>query len=123
MQVTWTRPECEGDSFAAAGWLRTGVVAAVDADVYLRIVDRLKDMISVGGFKVYPSVIEARLYEHPAVKEAIVLGVPDPYLGETPKAFVTLEDGLDVSDDALAAWPNPQIGQHERVSEVEVRAE
>src|SRR3546814_6833427 len=63
-----------------------------------RIVDRLKDMISVGGFKVYPSVIEARLYEHPAVKEAIVLGVPDPYLGETPKAFVTLEDGFDVSE-------------------------
>src|SRR3546814_3829270 len=69
MQGYWNRPEADGDSFTADGWLRTGDVAAVDADGYIRIVDRLKDMISVGGFKVYPSVIEARLYEHPAVKE------------------------------------------------------
>src|SRR3546814_7365031 len=121
MQGYWNRPEADGDSFTADGWLRTGDVAAVDADGYIRIVDRLKDMISVGGFKVYPSVIEARLYEHPAVKEAIVLGVTDPYLGETPKAFVTLEDGFDVSAAALAAWLNPQIAKHKRVSAVEDR--
>ena len=78
-------------------------------------------MIAVGGFKVYPSVIEAHLYEHPAVKEAIVLGVPDAYRGEVPKAFVTLEEGFDVSGDALAAWLNSRLGKHERVSAVEVR--
>lgn len=123
MQGYWNRPEADKDSFTADGWLRTGDVATIDDEGYIRIVDRLKDMIAVGGFKVYPSVIEAHLYEHPAVKEAIVLGVPDPYRGESPKAFVTLEEGFDVSGEALAAWLNPKLGKHEQVSAVEIRAE
>ena len=121
MQGYWNRADADKDSFTADGWLRTGDVAAIDDDGYIRIVDRLKDMIAVGGFKVYPSVIEAHLHEHPAVKEAIVLGVPDAYRGEVPKAFVTLEEGYEVSGEALAAWLNPQLGKHERVSAVEVR--
>jgi long-chain acyl-CoA synthetase len=121
MQGYWNRPDADLDSFTADGWLRTGDVAVVEEGGYIRIVDRLKDMIAVGGFKVYPSVIEAHLYEHPAVKEAIVLGVPDAYRGEAPKAFVTLEEGYDVSGEALAAWLNPQLGKHERVKSVEVR--
>ena len=121
MQGYWNRADADKDSFTDDGWLRTGDVAVVEAGGYLRIVDRLKDMIAVGGFKVYPSVIEAHLYEHPAVKEAIVLGVPDAYRGEAPKAFVTLEEGFDVSGEALAAWLNPQLGKHERVNAVEVR--
>ena len=121
MQGYWNRADTDADSFTADGWLRTGDVATVDGEGYIRIVDRLKDMIAVGGFKVYPSVIEARLHEHPAVKEAIVLGVPDSYRGEVPKAFVTLEEGFQVSGEALAAWLNPQLGKHERVSAVEVR--
>ena len=121
MRGYWNRPGADQDSFTADGWLRTGDVATIDADGYIRIVDRLKDMIAVGGFKVYPSEIEHKLYQHPAVKEAIVLGVPDPYRGEHPKAFVTLEEGYDVSGDALAAWLNPQLGKHERVGAVEVR--
>jgi len=122
MQGYWNRPDADADSFTADGWLRTGDVATIDAQGYIRIVDRLKDMIAVGGFKVYPSVIEAHLHQHPAVKEAIVLGVPDAYRGEVPKAFVTLEDGFEVSGEALAAWLNPQLGKHERVSAVEVRS-
>ncbi|HMQ20323.1 MAG TPA: AMP-binding protein, partial [Sphingopyxis sp.] len=121
MQGYWNRPEADGDSFTADGWLRTGDVAEIDAEGYIRIVDRLKDMIAVGGFKVYPSVIEAHLYEHPAVKEAIVLGVPDPYRGESPKAFVTLEEGAAATGEELAAWLNAKLGKHERVSAVEVR--
>ena len=121
MRGYWNRPDADKDSFTADGWLRTGDVATIDADGYIRIVDRLKDMIAVGGFKVYPSEIEHKLYQHPAVKEAIVLGVPDAYRGEVPKAFVTLEDGYAASGDALAAWLNPQLGKHERVSAVEVR--
>ena len=121
MQGYWNRADADKDSFTADGWLRTGDVATIEADGYIRIVDRLKDMIAVGGFKVYPSVIEAHLHEHPAVKEAIVLGVPDSYRGEVPKAFVTLEEGFQVSGEALAAWLNPQLGKHERVSSVEVR--
>lgn len=121
MQGYWNRPDADKDSFTDDGWLRTGDVAVVEEGGYIRIVDRLKDMIAVGGFKVYPSVIEAHLHTHPAIKEAIVLGVPDAYRGEAPKAFVTLEDGFDVSGEALAAWLNPQLGKHERVKEVEVR--
>lgn len=121
MQGYWNQPGADADSFTADGWLRTGDVAVIDDDKYVRIVDRLKDMIAVGGFKVYPSVIEAHLYEHPAVKEAIVLGVPDAYRGEAPKAFVTLEEGITISGEALAAWLNPQLGKHERVAAVEVR--
>ena len=121
MQGYWNRPDADLDSFTADGWLRTGDVAVVEEGGYIRIVDRLKDMIAVGGFKVYPSVIEAHLHDHPAVKEAIVLGVPDAYRGEAPKAFVTLEDGFEVSGEALAAWLNPQLGKHERVKTVEVR--
>ncbi|WP_428632605.1 AMP-binding protein [Sphingopyxis sp.] len=121
MQGYWNRPDADEDSFTADGWLRTGDVAVVEDGGYIRIVDRLKDMIAVGGFKVYPSVIEAHLYEHPAIKEAIVLGVPDAYRGEAPKAFVTLEEGYEISGEALAAWVNPQLGKHERVNAVEVR--
>jgi long-chain acyl-CoA synthetase len=121
MQGYWSRPDADKDSFTADGWLRTGDVAVIEEGGYIRIVDRLKDMIAVGGFKVYPSVIEAHLYEHPAVKEAIVLGVPDAYRGEAPKAFVTLEEGFEVTGEALAAWLNPQLGKHERVIAVEVR--
>ena len=99
--------------------MRSGDVATIDEDGYIRIVDRLKDMISVAGFKVFPSQIEAVLYRNPVVKEAIVIGVPDDYHGEVPKAFVTLNDGAD--GGGLKEWLNPQLGKHERVREVEVR--
>jgi long-chain acyl-CoA synthetase len=105
----------------ADGYCRTGDVATVDPDGYYRIVDRLKDMIIVGGFKVFPSHVEAVLYTHAAVKEAIVVGVPDAYLGERPKAFVTLAAGASASGPDLAEWLNERIGKHERVVAVDVR--
>ena len=122
MRGYWQRPDADGDTFVG-GWLRTGDVATIDASGYIRIVDRLKDMIAVGGFKVFPSQIEAVLYRHPAVKEAIVIGIPDAYHGELPKAFVTLNDGEDATGEVLKSWLNPQLGKHERVAAVEVRAE
>lgn len=120
MRGYWNRPEADVDSFVD-GALRTGDVATIGTDGYIRIVDRLKDMISVGGFKVFPSQIEAVLYRHDAVKEAIVIGVPHAYQGESPKAFVTLNDDATISGGALRDWLNPQLGKHERVSAVEVR--
>ena len=120
MKGYWNRPEADAEVFQGE-WLRTGDVAQIDADGYIRIVDRLKDMIAVGGFKVFPSVVEAQLYKNPAVKEAIVIGVPDRYSGEKPKAFVTLQPGATETGDALMAWLNPQLGKHERVIAVEVR--
>jgi long-chain acyl-CoA synthetase len=119
----WKRGE-EGVFTTVAGEraLRTGDIATIDEEGYVRIVDRLKDMISVGGFKVFPSQVEAVLLTHPAVKEAIVIGVPDSYHGEMPKAFVTLFPGAAASGPELKAWLDDRVGKHERVIAVEVRA-
>jgi long-chain acyl-CoA synthetase len=125
MQGYWNQPEADGDSFVAndAGvWLRTGDVGVIDEDGYIRIVDRLKDMIAVGGFKVYPSTIEAILYKHPAVKEALVIGVADAYRGEQPRAYVAIDaDAPATNGIELTEWLNVQLGKHERVDAVMVR--
>jgi len=126
MQGYWNRPEAAADAFAeidGTRWLRTGDVAEIGSDGFVTIVDRIKDMIAVGGFKVFPSQVESILLDHPAVKEALVLGLPDAYLGEMPRAFVTLADGAVATGEELAAWLNARVGKHERVSGVEVRAE
>ena len=125
MQGYWNRPDADEGVFVTDGdgrrWLRTGDVGQIDADGFVAIVDRLKDMIAVGGFKVFPSQIEDVLYKHPAVKEALVIGVPDPYRGEQPRAYVTLNEGVPAEGSALRDWLNPQLGKHERVDEVVVR--
>jgi long-chain acyl-CoA synthetase len=120
MKGYWNRPDADAKVFVD-GWLRTGDVGTIDEDGFIRIVDRLKDMIAVGGFKVFPSQIEAVLYKHPAVKEALVIGLPDAYRGEHPRAYVTLADGATASGEQLAEWLNPQLGKHERVDQVVVR--
>ena len=122
MKGYWNRPDADGEVLSG-GWLRTGDVGTIDADGYIRIVDRLKDMIAVGGFKVFPSQLEAQLYRHPAVREAIVIGVPDAYSGERPKAFVTLQSDAGVTGEELCQWLNGQLGKHERVTAVEIRPE
>ncbi|HEU0066472.1 MAG TPA: long-chain fatty acid--CoA ligase [Sphingomonas sp.] len=127
----WERPDADADTFVddidGRRWLRTGDVATVDADGFVQIVDRLKDMIAVSGFKVFPSQIEAILYHHPAVREALVVGLPDAYRGEAPHAYVTLQEDAQedesITGQALAAWLNPQLGRHERVAAVVVRAD
>ncbi len=124
MQGYWNQPEAAETAFVTRDdgrWLRTGDVAQFDAEGYVRIVDRIKDMIAVGGFKVFPSQVEAVLVQHPAVKEALVIGVSDPYRGESPRAFVTLVEGADSTGDALKDWLNGQLGKHERVDAVVVR--
>ncbi len=120
MKGYWGRPEADAEVFVN-GWLRTGDVGALDEEGYIRIVDRLKDMIAVGGFKVFPSVVEAHLYRNPDVKEALVIGIPDRLSGERPKAFVTLNDGATSDGEALMTWLNGHLGKHERVVAVEVR--
>jgi len=122
MRGYWNKPESDAEVFMN-GYLRTGDVGVIDEDGYIRVVDRIKDMIAVGGFKVFPSQIEAVLYRHPAVREALVIGIPDSYRGECPKAFVTLkpEAAEEIDGVALKAWLNPQLGKHERVEMVEIR--
>jgi long-chain acyl-CoA synthetase len=116
----WNKPEATAEVFVD-GWLRTGDVATIDEDGFIFIVDRLKDMIAVGGFKVFPSQIEDILYKNAAVKEALVIGVPDAYSGEKPRAFVTLHEGQTTTGEELMRWLNPQLGKHEKVLDVVVR--
>ncbi len=121
----WNRPDADADTFVVDAhgwrWLRTGDVGTIDADGYVAIVDRLKDMIAVGGFKVFPSQIEAILYHHPAVREALVIGMADPYRGEVPRAYVSLTPEAAEEGVAIRDWLNPQLGKHERVDAVVVR--
>lgn len=121
----WQRPDADAEVFVTGAdgtrWLRTGDVGTIDEDGFVRIVDRLKDMIAVAGFKVFPSQIEAILYHHPAVREALVIGMPDAYRGEVPRAYVTLEAESETSGEAIRDWLNPQLGKHERVDQVVVR--
>ena len=126
MRGYWNRPDTDGDIFVERGgkrYLRTGDVATVDADGFLEIVDRIKDMISVGGFKVFPSQVEDVLLEHDGVKEVLVIGRPDDRLGERPYAYVVAHPDAQVSPDALAEWLNARVGKHERVAEVVLRDE
>ena len=120
MQGYWNLPEEDKQVFLD-GFLRTGDVATIDEDGYIKIVDRLKDMIAVGGFKVFPSQVEEVLYKHEAVREALVIGVADAYRGESPKAYVALEPEADTTGEQLKEWLNPQLGKHERVVDVVVR--
>ncbi len=121
MRGYWHNPAADKDVFVL-GYLRTGDVGTIDEDGYVSVVDRIKDMIAVGGFKVFPSQVEAVLYKHPAVREALVIGIPDAYHGELPKAFVTLRPEVEKPDGAaVMAWLNPQLGKHERVCAVDIR--
>ncbi len=127
MRGYWQRPETDVDVFVTRGnkkYLRTGDVAEMDEDGFLKIVDRIKDMIAVGGFKVFPSVVEDALLKHEAVKEALVIGVPEEYRGEVPRAYITVNDTVaDTTGETLKAWLNERIGKHERVDQVVIREE
>jgi long-chain acyl-CoA synthetase len=96
MQGYWNRPE-ETQAIFTNGWLCTGDVGRMDADGYFYIIDRAKDMVIVSGFNVYPREVEEVLFEHPAIAEAAVVGVPDSYRGETVAAFVVLKPGVEAS--------------------------
>jgi long-chain acyl-CoA synthetase len=98
----WGRPE-ETAHAIRAGWLHTGDVGRRDADGWFFIVDRIKDMIVAGGYKVWPRDVEDALFTHPAVREAAVVGAPDPYRGETVIAHVVLRPGATASAEELVA--------------------
>lgn len=103
MRDYWRQPEETAQVLAPDGWLRTGDVAVMDADGRVRIVDRLKDMIVVSGFKVFPNEVEEVLARHPAVREAACIGAPDAASGEAVHALLVLRAGMQVSEDELHA--------------------
>ena len=93
-------------------WFHTGDMATIDEDGYFFIVDRKKDMIIRGGFNVYPREIEEVLYEHPAVREAAVLGVPDESMGEEIGAAVALKEGEDAAADEIRAFVKERVAAY-----------
>ena len=120
MQGYWNRPE-ESENAFVDGALRTGDVGYLDQDGYLFLVDRIKDLILCGGYNVYPRVIEDALYEHPAVAEAVVIGVPDSYRGQSPKAFVALHAGMHADEAELCAFLKERLSKIEMPSSIEMR--
>ncbi|MFD9334848.1 AMP-binding protein [Streptomyces sp. NPDC060028] len=102
------------------GELRTGDVGFMDADGWLYVVDRKKDMINASGFKVWPREVEDVLYTHPAVREAAVVGVPDPYRGESVKAYVSLRPGASAEPAELSAYCAERIAAYKYPRQVEI---
>lgn len=103
------------------GWFHTGDIGVIDADGYVSIVDRKKDMVLRGGMNVYPREIEEVLMTHPAVSLAAVIGVPDERLGEEVKAFIVRKPGATVTEDELVAWGKEQMAAYKYPRQVEFR--
>ncbi len=105
----WQKPQDTARTIAADGWLRTGDAGLMDADGYVFIHDRVKDMIISGGENVYPAEVESALGEHPAIADVAVIGVPDARWGEAVKAIVVLRPGEQIDAEALIAWSRQRI--------------
>jgi long-chain acyl-CoA synthetase len=116
----WNRPDETKDAFVGR-FFRTGDVGYMDEEGFIYIVDRIKDMINASGFKVYPRRIEDALYEHAAVEEATVIGIPDSYRGEAPKAFVKLKEGAVASEAQLKTFLAGKLSKLELPAEIEFR--
>ncbi len=122
MRGYWERPE-ENERVFVDGWLRTADVGYMDEDGYIFLVDRIKDMILCSGFNVYPRVIEEAIYLHPAVAQVAVIGVPDSYRGESPKAFIKLREGASVTEKELTDFLEEKISRIEMPRFFEFRSE
>lgn len=109
MRGYWDDPEETAKAISSDGWLRTGDIAIRDERGFVRIVDRKKDVVLVGGFNVYPAEVERVLGAHPQVAEVAVVGVPDERMGEVPAAFVVLRAGEKLSDKEFLEWAADKI--------------
>jgi long-chain acyl-CoA synthetase len=124
MMGYWNKPD-ENKIALRGEWFYTGDIAAMDPDGYFRIVDRKKDMIDVSGYKVWPREVEERLYEHPAVKEAAVVGIPDPRSGEAVTAFVVLKGGYEgkVRAEEITSFCKEKMASYKAPKFVEFKGE
>lgn len=115
MRGYWNRPEADEESFFERDgrrFFRTGDIATVDEEGYFFMVDRLKRMINVSGYKVWPAEVESSLYKHPAIQEAVIIGVPDERSGEAAKAMVVLREGEEVTEDEIVEWSKGQMAAY-----------
>jgi acyl-CoA synthetase (AMP-forming)/AMP-acid ligase II len=112
----WNRPDA--DTFRSDGWLRTGDVGRADADGYVQVLDRLKDMIIRGGENIYSLEVESVLARHPAIAEVAVVGVPDPVMGERVRAVAVLGAGQSLALGALREWAGTQLADYKLPAEL-----
>jgi long-chain acyl-CoA synthetase len=122
MKGYWRRPE-ESAAVLRDGWLHTGDIATVDEDGYFAIVDRKKDMIKTKGENVYPREVEEVLFRHPKVKDAVVVGVPEEFMGEMIKAYVVLKDGATATENEIIEYCGRDLAKFKVPKEVEFRPE
>jgi long-chain acyl-CoA synthetase len=120
MKGYYNRPAETAEAFKG-GWFHTGDIGVMDADGYLSIVDRKKDMVLRGGTNVYPREIEEVLMTHPAISLVAVIGVPDDRLGEEVKAFVVLKPGMSATPEALVEWSREQLAAYKYPRTFEIR--
>jgi acyl-CoA synthetase (AMP-forming)/AMP-acid ligase II len=114
MMRYYNEPDQTKEVFTSDGWLKTGDIGYIDADGFLFLVDRSKDIIISGGENIYPTEIENALYSHPDVRECAVFGIPDDHWGELPAAHVIVKDGKNISKSELEAHCATKISRHKR---------
>jgi len=122
MKGYWNRPE-ETAHVLKDGWLHTGDMARMDTDGYFTIVDRLKDLIIAGGYNIYPREVEEVLYQHPGVEEAVVVGMPDEYRGETVWAYIVPRTGEQITEAEIIQFCRERLAAYKVPKHVEFRAE
>ena len=120
MKGYWNRPQDTADVLKD-GALHTGDVGYIDEDGYVFIVDRIKDMINASGYKIYPRVVEEAIYLHPAVEEVNVIGIPDEYRGEAPKAFIKVRAGMTLTEAEIRDFLKTRLSAIERPAQYEFR--
>ncbi len=120
MKGYWNKPEETANAFVGE-FFRTGDVGTMDAEGFTYIVDRIKDMILCSGYNVYPRRIEEAIYEHPAVEEVTVIGIPDKYRGEAPKAYIKLRQGQQATAADILKFLEPKLNKIEMPSAIEFR--
>ncbi len=120
MKGYWNRPKDTADVLKD-GCLHTGDVGYIDDDGYVFIVDRIKDMINASGYKIYPRMVEEAIYLHPAVEEVNVIGVPDAYRGEAPKAFIKVRTGMTLTESEIRDFLKERLSAIERPAQYEFR--
>jgi len=119
MKGYWNRPK-DTEQALKDGWLHTGDIAKMDEDGYFYILDRSKDMIIASGYNVYPREVEEVLYGLDGVEEAIVIGLPDEYRGETVKAFVKLKAGSTLTVEEILAFGKENLAPYKAPKAVEI---
>ncbi len=122
MKGYWNKPE-ETDQVLRDGWLLTGDLGYMNEEGYFFVVDRKKDMIIAGGFNIYPREIEEVMYEHPSVQEVVVAGVPDPYRGETVKAYIVLKESATTTEEELNSFARKHLASYKVPRMYEFRSE